>query len=260
MMKKAKLSLLILLLVQPWSLSLAEIIKSHFYKVKVSKATLLTSRTLDAVEPYSRLTPFLPCASVCNLDPECQLWCHESLNRECLLSDMFVMPTYVETNMADALTCYTKRHKDLATGAYAEGSALSIDFPRRTVENLADGIYDRQNMLQCFMTGNSVYQPWFLLDFGEPVAFRVVTFFAQSTGAASFVRNIGEMEIRVGMVAVGSPGDFSSYDLIGSFPGPATEYDQEIFFEFPTPITARFLAVQKMMADTKFQVCHLEVY
>lgn len=42
------------------------------------------------------------------------------------------------------------------------------------------------------------------------------------------------MEVRVGMAAVDSPGDFSSYDLFGTFPGPATELDREIKTEVLT--------------------------
>lgn len=210
----------------------------------------------ESSQPGSAPSHFLRCSSTCSMDTLCELWCHETLPINCLFSDMFVMPTYVETNMDDSLTCYTKRHRDLATGASIKGSAINSGFPQRIVVNLVDGIFDRQNLLLCYMTNTLLEQPWFLLDFGEEVAFRLVKIYSQPSGVSSFVWKIRDFEVRVGKEAVATSGDFSSYDWFGSFPGPATEYNQEIIIEVSAPVTGRFLAVQKMMSDTNFQICH----
>lgn len=258
-MEVTTLTVLVVLTAQVLSLSLAEVTSASFHKVKISKATLLTSRTLREVPPHTALSHFLQCASPCNADPLCELWCHEDLIN-CMFSDMFVMPNYVETNMDDALACYTKRHKDIATGASINGSRTNASFPKRKAVNLVDGIFDRQDLLQCYMTDHSLDQPWFLLDFGVEVSFRLVKLFSQPSGQIVFVNDIREFEVRVGKEAPGTPGDFRSYNWFGSFPGPATEFSQEVTIEVPAPVTARFLSVQKMMSSTKFQICHLEVY
>lgn len=67
------------------------------------------------------------------------------------------------------------------------------------------------------------------------------------------------MKVRVGMAAAKTPGDFSSYQLFGSFPGPAVT-GQVVVLESPVPVTARFLSVQKMQDTTRLQICHIEVY
>lgn len=135
-----------LLVTQPWSCSLAGSL-SLFRKVKVSRARMLTSRQLAAAAtshgPYHRAR----CANQCSLLAWCDVWCADASSEQCLFSDMMVVAGYSESNIADALACYTRRHKDLAVTAIIQGTANSKN---KVKENLVDGIYDRhsRNMLQ----------------------------------------------------------------------------------------------------------------
>ncbi|XP_047468284.1 uncharacterized protein LOC125024533 [Penaeus chinensis] len=254
------LAVLMVLTAWPLSPSLTEIITSHFYEVKVSKATIMASRTLQVVQPVSKLPPSLRCSSVCNVDLLCQVWCHEASSEECLLSDMYVMPTYRETNLGDTVMCNTKRHYDLATGAFSITATPSD--PRaslRVKDNLIDGIYDRMTMNQCYLGDSSSTKPWLYLDFGEVISFRVVKLVTQSGGHRHHLNLFQGLEVRAGMEAVETPGNFSSYARVASFAGPATDFDQEVFLEAPEPVKARFISVQKMASMT-IQICHLEVF
>lgn len=254
--------LAMLMVLMAWTLSpsLPEIITSHFYEVNVSKATIMASRALQIVQPLSKLPHSLRCFSVCNVDPLCQVWCHEAFSGECLLSDMYVMPTYRETNLGDTIMCNTRRHYDFATGAFSiTASPSDLRVPLRVKENLIDGIYDRKTLNQCYMGNFNLNKPWLYLDFGEVISFRVVKLVTQPGGHPHYPILFQSLEVRAGMEAVETPGDFSSYVRVASFAGPATDFDQEIFLEAPKPVKARFVSIQKM-ANMTIQICHLEIY
>lgn len=255
-MKKAMSAALAVLMTQAWLPSLAEVTTTLFRKVRVSEAAVVASRTLTTVQPHPGRLHSLRCSSVCGLDPQCQLWCHGTFSSECLFSDMIVMPTYRETSINDALTCYTRRSQDLATGASIEGSPRNFYLPSRKETNLVDGIYGQMSE-ECYRT-RRVDNPWFLLDFGAPVAFRSLKLFAVPEDASSLASLIN-IEVRVGKVPARAPGDFRSYHLIGVFTGPATEFNQEITVEVPANVTARFLSVQSKQ-NGEMEICYVEVY
>lgn len=254
-MKSATASLFIVVLVgQSWAPCLA--ITNLFHRVSVSAATVSASQRLEvAPESFSNIKSSI----ICSLREWCDLWCHDQTTDQCFYSDLIVMPGYSEPNLADALTCYTRRHPDFATGAVIEGTEVHPVYAGvREKSNLVDGIYDRKSMSQCF-DPNEVNDPWFMLDFRAPVTFRLVKFFAQPGGAAFMINRISNLELRVSVSPAATPGDFSAFLVFGFFTGPAVA-GQEIIVEGASPVTARFVTVQKMGLTTNFQLCHIEVY
>lgn len=173
---------------------------------------------------------------------------------------MIVMPSYAETNMADALDCFTRRERDYATGAIVQGMLHNAKDPKRVLKNLVDGIYDRYSLDMCYVNDKTQVFPWFVLDFGKPLTLHLVKLFSQPRGALHLLDKLTYLEARVGMSPVNEPGNFTSYDFFGMFLGPATSYDQEMIFEPSSPMSARYLSIQKVQGTEFIQVCHLEIY
>lgn len=254
-MTNLKVYILMLLLMQSWSPSHATSPLKRMTRVEVSR-TLATAPERYAIlniPPGASHT--LRCSSGCAASPECRLWCHDASANSCILSDVVVMPDYEETNTADAIPCYTLRHKSFVSQATIESSQEWIsNHAGRLKENLMDKSFITGTLDYCLLL-EAVTFPWFLLDFGEPVTFQHVRIIAQTGIYVDKFRNV---EVRVGTSPVSTLGDFSSYRLFGKFTGPATQ-NQDIHFEVPAPVTAKFISVQKMELDW-FQPCHVEVY
>lgn len=232
---------------------------AHFHRVAVSKAKLTPTRSTEFCLDPPRSSQLIRCSSLCISQLWCDLWCQNTPTAHCFISDMIVMPDYNETDMNDALMCYTRRPKDLATGASIQASSIHASFPLRVEGNLVDGIYDRQTMDQCFLTSTLETNHWFVLDLKQNVRFRIIKLTAQPKGSLVVVGYLGNLEVRVGQSAPDTPGNFESYAYFGSFTGPATNYSQEIAIEVHAPVRARYISLQKMGVD-RIQICHLEVY
>lgn len=245
--------MLLLLLGATWSLSIT---MTLYRGVLVSNATVATSTRLEDLPLPDGPFQSLRCASACSRSVWCDLFCLDSSNALCLLSNMIVMANYAEKHADDALPCYTRRRKDLATGA----SIQAVPSPELPVkENLVDGIYGLRTYVQCFYT-DIIDNPWFLLDFGSSVTFRTVRLFAQPSGVEAMLPRISNIQVRFGMSAVATPGNFGSYQLFAKFAGPATEFGQIVTLEAAAPVAARYLSVQKMDVQERFQFCHIEVF
>ncbi|KAK3866895.1 hypothetical protein Pcinc_027605 [Petrolisthes cinctipes] len=202
--------------------------------------------------------PALYCSNKCTLLDWCQLWCAYPSNTptHCLISNIIVMPTYQETNLADALTCHTTRPKDLATHANITGGKQDMLYPLRVKENLLDGFYN-YDINQCFFTDPSKSNRWFTLDFGQPKCFQHVILHAQFIYQAK--DRFNNVQVRVSNVtAVTPPDDFAAYDLFGEFPGAASP-GQVVEMKSPKPVCARFITGH-MLYNNAFQVCHVEVF
>jgi len=104
---------------------------------------------------------------------------------------MIVMPGYREANLADALACYTRRHRDLATGSHILGT---VHLRPRVVTNLVDGIYDLQTLSTCYHTDIDQYYPWFRLSFATPVTVHRVKLMAQPEGSLVALKKLGNLE------------------------------------------------------------------
>lgn len=109
--------------------------------------------------------------------------------------------------MSDAISCST--HKDLADGAFLEGSPILARRPVRVQNNLTESIVDQED-LNKYRTNNNLKIPLFILDFGMPVTSRFVNHFAQHVSVISIVNTIASIKVREGMAAVNILGNFSS--------------------------------------------------
>ncbi|KAK3891289.1 hypothetical protein Pcinc_004804 [Petrolisthes cinctipes] len=222
---------------------------------RVQAASFTKQESLD-LPPGAR--PALYCSNKCTLRDWCQLWCAYPSNTptHCLISNITVMPTYQETNLADALTCHTTRPKDLATYANITAGKQYMSDPLRVKENLLDGFYN-YNTDHCFLTELSNSDRWFTLDFGQPKCFQHVILYAQVNYLA--IIQFNNVQVRVSNVtAVTPPEDFAAYDLFGEFPGAASP-GQVVEMKSPKPVCARFVTGH-MLYDHRFQVCHIEVF
>lgn len=260
MMKEAVVIALFALLLQSWSPSLAGKPFVIFRRTLLSKDRLLTASKFLKSFPISPGTPFIfVCSKHCEDESKCLLWCHDASDSTCFVSNLIVMPKYAETNLSDAIPCFTRQQKDLATGAAIDSSPGNPNLIERAKTNLVDGFYDK-TLDQCFIT-KSLVKPWFMLDFGAPVTLRIVKLSVQTTGMIEKLEKIKNLEIRTGDVLPASSGDFSAFRVFGEFLGPVWEFGQEINIEVKAPVTARFLSVQKADDEKNpIQICHLEIY
>lgn len=207
------------------------------------------------LQPSIRQTPrnlsLIPCGAVCMRQDWCHLWCHEA-PRECLLTSLTASASYKPAQPVGALSCYTSHLPDLAVGAAITSSPhYHVDVKQR--ENLVDGIYGGE-ILDCALvvTGGGALA-WFLLDLGAAYPISEVLLVAQpNTNVVHFFRDI---EVRVGSVQMA--GDFTTYQVLGTFTGIA-EPEQTIVLRPAAPITGRYVSIQRT-TDNHLQIAHLEI-
>lgn len=242
-----------MLMAQGW----AEQTLTLLRKVKVSYSTVMSSsKLLDTLPILPGASAVFLCSHECNVHAWCDLWCNDASAKQCILSNLIVMPGYSEPNTDDAINCYTRRQKDLATGAAIEATPA----PKRVKENLVDGFYDRWNLGLCYHSSYDEDNHWLLFDFGSQGTFQLVKLILQASGSIDMVRAVRDVEVRTGMAAVNTPGDFSSYEVFGRFTGPASTHGQVVVIKALTPTKARFVSIQKAAKDPPLQVCHIEIY
>lgn len=258
MMAYKIMTVIMVMTVQFWSsLSVTGSSLTRYYSVMVSNATLVQSKTLKTLPIPPGASHTLRCSNGCSLLPWCNLWYRNPSTDLCFLSDIIVMPTYVENSMVDdALTCYTRRHRDFATGALIYGLP---DVDVKFKENLVDGIYFQKKVHECHMMQVVEGNPWFMLDLREPVTFRIVKLIVQPGGSSGVLLKTKNLEVRIGTSIVDTLGNFEAFKVFGKFIGPATYNRQEIVLGGSKPVTARYISVQKTIQE-KFQLCHVEVY
>lgn len=245
------------LLVHSWppSASLKPLLRTH--KVLVSNATVSASNKIRSLSEFEGAFPHYRSSELCGRRSWCHLWCRGASSAQLFLSDMIVTPGYVEARTDDALTCYTFRNRDIATGASIVGVKDRGD--GRVVGNLVDGIHPQRNVSDCFFMRRMNY-PWFLIDLGTLRAFSVVRLIVQPSGSKGVVALTDKIEVRTGTEPVVTLGDFSPYRFFGKFGGVPVSFRQEIDIKSLRPVKARFISVQKRAPDTRFQFCHVEVF
>lgn len=201
----------------------------------------------------------LYCSKLCTRRSWCNLWCpHPSINQtHCIVSDIIIMPTYIETSLSDVLPCNTRRHVDLATNAIITAGEETPPAVDKVKENLVDGFYSYQ-MSELYASPQPADKKWFVLDFSQTVTFTHVILYVQNNDRAHI--QFVDVEVRVGNVTVTPPSGFSGYDLFGFFPGAAF-YGQVVMMVSSKPVSARFVSVQMLRDNLRpFQVAHVEVY
>lgn len=225
---------------------------------------------------YSRMTmydtmqqeiPFLPpgvtaglyCASTCLRLGWCKVWCsHPStIPTHCIVSNTIIMPEYNELNMDDAITCQTTYPQDKATNAIISAGSQAPWFPNKVKENLVDGIFSYNND-EYYSSATSMNENWILLDFTQAVTFTRVVLYAPNNPYAD--KTFYDLEVRVGNTTVTPKAGLAAYDLFGEFHAKSTP-GQVVELKKPTPVSARFLSVEKITDDPfEFEIAHIEVY
>lgn len=224
-------------------------------RVAVSRSLLPSSLHLEhrALPVSLVVSAAMVCANACCGVRWCNLWCRDPALDACLLSDLIVMPGYVEAERHDATLCFTRRPKDYVTGATIEAGERLREDPRRRKENIVDGIYGYR-LDMCFAS-EYFSNPWFVVDFGVAKPVRFVRILMQNN---EFATKHYDYQVRLGSEPRVSH-DFYTYRLFGIFDGPAAP-NQEIVFRSEAPVMARFVAVLRLSRLRSLQVCHLEVY
>ncbi|XP_050724696.1 uncharacterized protein LOC127002682 [Eriocheir sinensis] len=203
------------------------------------------------VTQKQRNLSLIPCGAVCMRQDWCSLWCHEA-PRGCLLTSLTASPSYTPAQPDGALSCYTSQPPDLAVGA-AITSSPQHHVDKKQKENLVDGIYGG-DIEDCaiVVTGGGAFA-WFLLDLGAAYPVSEVLLVAQpNTNVVHYFRDI---EVRVGSVQMS--GDFTTYQLLGTFTGIA-DPEQTIVLRPAAPITGRYVSIQRT-TDNYLQIAHLEI-
>lgn len=195
------------------------------------------------------VSPHIVCAIKCNALAWCKAWCLDPSIPQCIFSDIVLLEGYVETDLADALSCYTNRKSDLALGATVTGSPDIDSIKVKT--NLADGIYP-YHISECFVAPKAL-NSWLVFDVGSVKPIRRVTMIMESDNNALDQQNY---EARVG-TALATTSDLSGYQFLASFPGPAS-YGQVVVMEAPSPVYGRYVSLQ-MLQDYWMVVCHVEI-
>lgn len=205
----------------------------------------------SAVTQTPRNLSLILCGAACMRQEWCSLWCHEA-PRECLLTSVIASASYKPAQPVGALSCYTTHLPDLAVGA-----AITSSPPRyadqRHKENLVDGIYGGLMSDCARVEALDATTPWFLLDIGASVPVNEVILVAQPNSNAP--KHLGDVEVRVGDVQMA--GDFTTYQLLGTFPGPAVP-EQTVVLRPAPPLTGRYISIQRATTET-LQIAHLEI-
>lgn len=179
----------------------------------------------------------LGCSMACGIRDWCQLWCLEGLNG-CHLTDMTVSPGLIQQD-SDVLTCYTSRPVNAALEVRILASSLNPWQPleHTAKENLVKGY------LSSLLCGYLAQRTggWFLLDLGRQV--RVKEVFLHGDLSLN-------IEVRLGQTEVTE--DFSSYSLLGSYPGSSVP------LAAASPVSARYVSIQSL-DNIYFRLCFVEV-
>ena len=235
------------------------VIEKNFREVFLHKSWLQyaatnNKRTISPMVTRSMMStvPSAICATVV----WCRIICQDEDN-SFIMSDIFVLPFVNESSGINNLKCWTLSRGtslDLSTVSIVAYTAPPSMFPGRLPENLLDGIYSFLTV-ECWKT-NHGNNPYALFDLQTITTISRVTMVAQNNANVGIY--FGELEIRLGNSSVAG-NDFSSYTLLGNYSG--TPSPGIIYEAIPlNKQVGRFLAIQRLITDRRFQLCHLEIY
>lgn len=234
-------------------------------KFKISEARLQSAAVQSGHNELSidrNLSWNIACALSCLKVGWCNVICPDALSTptSCHHFRLYVSPEYQETNMGDALDCYTRNFKNYAVGATIYGDAPQN--AGRVKEHLIDGIYDFGDINRCYMSSD-YHNGWVKLDLGSEKNIWRVMFVLQPNSYAS---NFYDVDILVGVEDL-PESEFSRYVLFGRFPGPSSE-SLEVELTRDPPIRGRYVVVQRSTAASCeftvtdqciYQYCFLDI-
>ncbi|XP_068232250.1 uncharacterized protein [Palaemon carinicauda] len=242
---------------------------AHYKLLMVSNSTVFRgakqfeSKAINEGESarFSRLV----CSTMCLQMVWCNLWCADKLDKTtCHFFEMYVVAGYQETNMNDALKCYTRKVIDYAIGAAITGAPAIDIMSMKVIDPLVDGIYTRKGS-ECYFSGDES-DPFVILDIGSVKPIRRILIVLQPNKMAD---RFTDIEARVGVEAK-TEEFFSEYQSFGFYDGVSSP-GQEILFEKDPPILARFIVIQRFSDrslcppqsgydyNCMLQMCHIEI-
>ena len=102
-----------------------------------------------------------------------------------------------------------------------------------------------------------VDNPFLLVDLGQLVKIRSVSFRAKGNVRDKLVNDFEQLSVRIGSVE--KLGDFTSYKEIGYFAGPG--YTQAVAsFAVNPPLTGRYVSIQRMQSSKNLAIGYFNVY
>lgn len=225
--------------------------------VSLDKITAYNTSVTETHSISQGVSPKCYCSFRCAIKDWCKLWCVDSSNTNCIISNIIIMPTYIEQVPTNTIQCHTNRPKDFATNAVITAGKQDSSKHLRVKENLVDGIYGYYKE-ESFLTKTDWVNRWFNLHFGKPVKFQhVIVHVERNSHAADTFKNV---EVRVGNVSVTGPQELFTYTMFERFIDGATN-GQIIEMQSPKPVVAQFLSLYKYKYNSNgLLVAHIEVY
>ncbi|KAG7167636.1 hypothetical protein Hamer_G019032 [Homarus americanus] len=222
--------------------------------VLISQTRLYQASIIEVYDPPAGTNQAIKCSNTCRGLGWCNVWCKDQSTSSYIFSNMIVMPTYTETYLTDALTCYTLRPRDYATNAYitaGNNKVISAD-----KEDLIDGIYGFTDN-EVFSSKEDPEDSWIFFDFGQVVTFSHVTLVANP---GSDVNTFKDVQVSVGKYPpTMSPEGFDDYEVFGWIPAPWWG-SQEVEMESTSPKSARYISIRKVFNNDGLKVAHVQVY
>lgn len=190
----------------------------------------------------------------CAERPWCYAFC-PSGEKDFILLKLFSVAFNDDPQEENKLKCYTKRSRFNIVNAQAEvkvtvGTYVALG----SVGNLVNGITTLG-----LQQGIIVYGPiqYLVFDLGTSKTIQGVSVI----GPPEFwnLQRFQEVDIRVGNAP--PTGDFSSYQQLGFMSGKAPHVNYEFTAYAPTPLTGRYVSIQKTAETTvDFHVGHVEIF
>ena len=195
-------------------------------------------------------------AGLCLLDSSCICFCQLEEGGY-LSTDFYVSPSAAETSVANETTCYTSVSR---TSIYPPDGDVS-GTPGQSVYGLStvtDWFHD-YSIYDCYHAAEFNFPPYVLVHFSSVQRISSVSMMTQPIG--SLHNTLLLVEVRVGNSSAN--GNFSSYELLGSFIGPPAEYRRLVTVEGPTPKWGKYVSIQNIQSDgTMYELtfCTLEIF
>ena len=189
----------------------------------------------------------------CHDRPWCTCICQQ-LEGNHILTDLYVIRDYVEAKSGNKLQCYTAQWRRLLFPSQGSSiTGIETHQPPRFITNLEDGIFNGV-LNTCYLSRG--FLQYVLVDLKRIVLISSVRFRNQPIGTLEN-RNTN-LRIRVGNET--ASGDFSTYQLLGTYKGPAVEYNIDIDISSDSGIFGRYISVQEDPVSLSYmQICTLEI-
>ena len=189
------------------------------------------------------------CGAKCSREPICNSWCHHL--DECIITSIFVSPSYAAGGTSDPTTCYTKKRRDIVVGASTFSSELeSVDSKS---ELTTDGIF-LKDYGPTFKTKETQSQKaWILYDLKKSA-----TIFEVLINHNRLNYMCDKIIVRIGNFMIRN-GDFSPYQKVASKMNSCDDVDEYIHFKPAIPMEGQFVVVHRSAKMVELGFDHIEI-